>query len=365
MSGDTLWDIAARNLGDPERWPEIFDANQAVIEAEARKHPGRPVLGTSDHGHWIFPGTVLTIPGATCTHPTSPSHPINPSQAASSVPTDCNHPLLIGLRGSGQNDILPQGSELQKVLGPEVSGIAEGLGADVLDYGVPASAYPAVKAEDLMTDVAGQLGAKLKTAENTPPISLLPAPQRLGAAVTAVGVQIAVTGLKTPDSVAKGAARLQQDLRDRVHACPTQKIVLAGYSQGAWAIRVALDKLKDDPNWPQIRDSISGIGFVGEPNEIWAHPRLSQELRDRTYSACAPGDPVCGNVLGTVFDHRCFNPFNPPAGFNILCPHLRYGTEAGVGPDLTYIQDVANSLRLRLNGLPSGPLVLPPGMSLG
>ncbi|MFI1036072.1 cutinase family protein, partial [Streptomyces sp. NPDC020951] len=238
MSGDTLWDIAARDLGDPERWPEIFHANQAVIEAETRKHPGRPVLGTSDHGHWIFPGTVLTIPGATCTHPTSPS------QAASSVPTDCTHPLLIGLRGSGQNDILPKGSELQKVLGPEVSGIAEGLGADVLDYGVPASAYPAVKPEDLMKDVAGQLGDRLKTAENTPPISLLPAPQRLGAAVTAVGVQIAVTGLKTPDSVAKGAARLQQDLRDRVHACPTQKIVLAGYSQGAWAIRVALDKLK-------------------------------------------------------------------------------------------------------------------------
>ncbi|WP_435596639.1 LysM peptidoglycan-binding domain-containing protein [Streptomyces albogriseolus] len=72
MSGDTLWDIAARYLGDPERWTEVYGANQAVIDATAREHPGSPVLGTSDHGHWIFPGTRLTIPGANCA-PTAPT----------------------------------------------------------------------------------------------------------------------------------------------------------------------------------------------------------------------------------------------------------------------------------------------------
>ncbi|MFE9913361.1 LysM peptidoglycan-binding domain-containing protein [Streptomyces clavifer] len=75
MSGDTLWDVAARNLGDPARWTEIYDANQAVIDATAREHPGSPVLGTSDHGHWVFPGTRLTIPGASCAPTTTPNTP--------------------------------------------------------------------------------------------------------------------------------------------------------------------------------------------------------------------------------------------------------------------------------------------------
>ncbi|MBP8536403.1 hypothetical protein [Streptomyces sp. MK37H] len=59
--------LALRYLGAASRWPEIYEANRAVIEAAARKQPGPPVNGTSDHGHWIFPGTVLTIPGSMCT----------------------------------------------------------------------------------------------------------------------------------------------------------------------------------------------------------------------------------------------------------------------------------------------------------
>ncbi|MEU0896824.1 LysM peptidoglycan-binding domain-containing protein [Streptomyces massasporeus] len=85
VSGDTLWDIAARNLGDPERWTEIYDANQTVIEAAAREHPAPPVLGTSDHGHWIFPGTSLTIPGANCAPTTTPTTP--PTETAPTTPT--------------------------------------------------------------------------------------------------------------------------------------------------------------------------------------------------------------------------------------------------------------------------------------
>ncbi|PNG21888.1 LysM peptidoglycan-binding domain-containing protein [Streptomyces cahuitamycinicus] len=78
MSGDTLWDIAARYLGDPERWTEVYDTNQAAIEASAREHPESPVLGASDHGHWIFPGTRLTIPGANCA-PTTPTTQTTPT----------------------------------------------------------------------------------------------------------------------------------------------------------------------------------------------------------------------------------------------------------------------------------------------
>ncbi|MEV5468936.1 hypothetical protein AB0N37_25460 [Streptomyces griseoincarnatus] len=68
MTDDWLSKLALRYLGDANRWPEIYDANQAVIEAAARAH-GRT---SSDHGHWIYPGTILTVPGTTCPTPTVP-----------------------------------------------------------------------------------------------------------------------------------------------------------------------------------------------------------------------------------------------------------------------------------------------------
>ena len=45
--GDSLWSIAARMLGDPHLWPQIWDHNQYVLDA-----------------HWIYPGDPLFILGA-------------------------------------------------------------------------------------------------------------------------------------------------------------------------------------------------------------------------------------------------------------------------------------------------------------
>lgn len=59
VSGDTLWGIASKKLGSGSKWTLIYDANAGTIEAEAKKH-GK---SSSDHGHWIWPGEVLTIPG--------------------------------------------------------------------------------------------------------------------------------------------------------------------------------------------------------------------------------------------------------------------------------------------------------------
>lgn len=55
-SGDTLSGIAKRYTGSATRWPELYRANASKIDAEARRR------GKSGGGHWIFPGTVLTIP---------------------------------------------------------------------------------------------------------------------------------------------------------------------------------------------------------------------------------------------------------------------------------------------------------------
>jgi nucleoid-associated protein YgaU len=46
-SGDTLWAIAKKHLGEGKRWPEIYDKNKAVI---------------GDNPDRIKPGQVLTIP---------------------------------------------------------------------------------------------------------------------------------------------------------------------------------------------------------------------------------------------------------------------------------------------------------------
>jgi hypothetical protein len=55
--GDTLWDIAQQIFGSALRWEEIYTLNQQTIEDEARRHG----YASSNRGHWIFPGTVLTL----------------------------------------------------------------------------------------------------------------------------------------------------------------------------------------------------------------------------------------------------------------------------------------------------------------
>ena len=46
-SGDTLWDLAARYLANPFRWPELYELNVKVVEDP----------------HWIFPGETILLPG--------------------------------------------------------------------------------------------------------------------------------------------------------------------------------------------------------------------------------------------------------------------------------------------------------------
>lgn len=54
-SGDTLIRIAKKNN---TTWQKLYNRNKTVIENTAKKR-GRK---NSDHGHWIWPGTKLTLP---------------------------------------------------------------------------------------------------------------------------------------------------------------------------------------------------------------------------------------------------------------------------------------------------------------
>jgi LysM domain len=46
QSGDTLWDLANKWLGDPHLWPQVWDQNRYVQDS-----------------HWIYPGDPLAVPG--------------------------------------------------------------------------------------------------------------------------------------------------------------------------------------------------------------------------------------------------------------------------------------------------------------
>lgn len=57
--GDNLWSIARKYYGGTgEDWIKIYNANKSVIENTAKKYGKQ----SSDMGHWIYPGTALTIP---------------------------------------------------------------------------------------------------------------------------------------------------------------------------------------------------------------------------------------------------------------------------------------------------------------
>ena len=56
--GDCLWNIAKKFYGKGAQWKKIYNANKSTIEAAAKKHGKK----SSSNGHWIYPGTKLTIP---------------------------------------------------------------------------------------------------------------------------------------------------------------------------------------------------------------------------------------------------------------------------------------------------------------
>lgn len=60
QKGDTLWGISRKHYGYATNTSvnSIYNTNKTVIENAARKYGKQ----SSSNGHWIYPGTVLTIP---------------------------------------------------------------------------------------------------------------------------------------------------------------------------------------------------------------------------------------------------------------------------------------------------------------
>ena len=73
---DTLWDIARTWLGNPDRWPEIYQLNRAHYDQHGRMR----------HGNLILPGWILVLPDDATPPPgAAPAHTGTPSGRPNTV----------------------------------------------------------------------------------------------------------------------------------------------------------------------------------------------------------------------------------------------------------------------------------------
>ncbi len=102
VKGDTLWDLAGKNLGNPFSWPQIWELNKWI------KDP-----------HWIYPGDPLLIDGgrtalaqAAPESPTGSKAPVTPAKGEGQAPAG----------GAGGVPVLPEGTP--DLAEPEVANLA-------------------------------------------------------------------------------------------------------------------------------------------------------------------------------------------------------------------------------------------------
>ncbi|HEY9720814.1 MAG TPA: LysM peptidoglycan-binding domain-containing protein, partial [Oscillatoriaceae cyanobacterium] len=89
---DTLWALAARTLGDPSRWQEIYALNRDVLSD--------PFV--------VPPGTVLRLPGPDASAPSTPTPIPMPRSVTPSTPTPIPVPRTSTPQTSAQLDAVRQ-----------------------------------------------------------------------------------------------------------------------------------------------------------------------------------------------------------------------------------------------------------------
>jgi cutinase len=127
----------------------------------------------------------------------------------------------------------------------------------------------------------------------------------------------------TASSKTEGVAKTLAHVQAQAAACPAQKFVLVGYSQGADVMHNAAAKIP-----AALHPRIVAAVMFGDPGNTGPAaksplggtvPVFPKALADRLMENCAKGDPVCGG------------------GSNILA-HLTYGVGSYMSESAKYIQ---------------------------
>ncbi|OBI07227.1 cutinase [Mycobacterium scrofulaceum] len=103
-------------------------------------------------------------------------------------------------------------------------------------------------------------------------------------------------------SAQAGADDTVAHVQDMITRCPTTRLVLGGFSQGAGVMDLATKALP-----PQAADRVAAIAVFGNPTSPLAgtlagtvFPPIGPPYSAKTIDECADGDPACsggGNVL--------------------------------------------------------------------
>jgi LysM repeat protein len=92
-SGETLWSIAGDELGDPKRWPDLFDANVDRVFGDGRRlsdadviQPGWELQLTTDRSAEHVQNAIPTVPGAIADESSEVDRPV--------AEPDVDHPSM-------------------------------------------------------------------------------------------------------------------------------------------------------------------------------------------------------------------------------------------------------------------------------
>ncbi len=247
--------------------------------------------GVEASGVWVFPWEGWK----------PPAQEDRPNQSLPTAPIDgsCSDVFFIGVRGSGQ---APQGD-------PDAPGWDGMFGSYSNGFGEEAwSAYG---------------GFEQMARAIWPGVTIFPYGLRYAAEDVPFlprSTSVGVTLDEYTDSIWNGVNLLRTVVRDQAAACPDQRFVLAGYSQGASVIHLALVSLS-------ARDRVLGMALIADPakvsngselvwrdpyvetpqmnnaggiyTELFAADLLPESVAQWTVSLCHDGDIVCapGNKL--------------------------------------------------------------------